>query len=218
MSDSKKSENIKEKAKETTAKAKEQLDSFIEKKPIDNIKLPLAAKIFAVLCIVQCVITAPLTYNYIVDFVQSIQDESILSQTASSIVMTVLFLSCTVITIALLIAIGVNMLLNRRRIAAVLSNIAAVTIIIASFTEVMVKGLTPEIYVQVITIVLLIALKSYLDPSLSKERKQHRHERDEQNKKEQESGNLGFHSDGRPKLNFFNLFWLFCIMCVVGYL
>ena len=120
--------------------------------------------------------------------------------------MTVIFLSCVVITVGLLIAIGVNMLLNRRRIAAVLSNIAAITIIIASFTEVMVKGLSPEIYVQIITIVLLIALKSYLDPTLSKERKRHRHERDEKNKREQESGNLGFHSDGRPKLNFFNLF------------
>ena len=218
MSESKKTENIKIKAKETTQKAKEQLDSIIEKKPIDNVKLPLPAKIFAVLCIIQCVITAPLAYNYIVDFIQSIQDQSILSQTASSIVMTIVFLSCVVITVGLLIAIGVNMLLNRRRIAAVLSNIAAITIIAASFTEVMVKGLSPEIYVQIITIVLLIALKSYLDPTLSKERKQHRHERDEQNKKEQEAGSLGFHKDGRPKLNFFNLFWLFCIMCVVGYL
>lgn len=132
--------------------------------------------------------------------------------------MTIIFLICEVATIGLLIGIGVNMLLNRRRIAAVLSNIAAITIIAGSFTEVMIKGLSPEIYVQIITIVLLVALKSYLDPTLSKERKQHRHERDEQNKKEQESGSLGFHSDGRPKLNFFNLFWLFFIMCIVGYL
>lgn len=69
MSNSKKSENIKEKAKETTQKAKEQLDSIIEKKPIDNIKLPLPAKIFAVLCIIQCVFTAPIAYNYIVEFI-----------------------------------------------------------------------------------------------------------------------------------------------------
>ena len=218
MSSEDKTNTIKKKAIETKTKAKEQLDSFIEKKPIDNVKLPLPAKIFAVLCIVQCVITAPIAYNYIAEFILTIKDESILTQTASSIVMTVFFLVCMVATIALLIAIGVNMLLNLRRMSAILSNIAAVTIIIASFSEVMVKGLSPEIYVQIITIVLLIALKSYLDPTLSKERKQHRHERDEQNKKEQESGNLGFHSDGRPKLNFFNLFWLFCIMCVVGYL
>ena len=207
-----------EKIKNIKEKVESQIDSIVEKKPIDNIKLPLPAKIFAVLCIVQCVITAPLAYNYIVDFIHNIQDESIFAQTASSIVMTVVFLSCVVITIALLIAIGVNMLLNRRRNAAVLSNIAVITIIIASFTEVMVKGLSPEIYIQIITIVLLIALKSYLDPSLSKERKKHRHDRDEQNKKEQESGNLGFHKDGRPKLNFFNLFWLFFIMCIIGYL
>ena len=69
MSDTKKSENIKQKAIKTTTKAKEQLDSIIEKKPIDNIKLPLPAKIFAVLCIVQCVITAPIAYNYILEFI-----------------------------------------------------------------------------------------------------------------------------------------------------
>lgn len=55
-------ENIKE-------KVESQIDSIIEKKPIDNIKLPLPAKIFAVMCIVQCVITAPLAYNYIAEFI-----------------------------------------------------------------------------------------------------------------------------------------------------
>lgn len=214
MSKSKKTENIKEKAKEKTQKAKEQFDSLMEKKPIDHVKLSLPAKIFGILCIVQCVITAPVAYNYIIDFVSSPKG----SITISSIVMNIAFLVCLVATIGLLIAIGVNMLLNRRRGAAILSNIAAITIIIASFSEVMVKGLTPEIYVQVLTIILLVALKSYLDPSLSKERKHHRQERNKQNKKEQESGSLGFHKDGRPKLNFFNLFWLFVIMCVVGYL
>ncbi len=213
MAETKKSENIKNKAKETTKKAKEQLDSIIEKKPIDNIKLSLPAKVFAVLCIVQCVITAPIAYNYIMDFLTN--PKSIL--TASSIIMHIVFLASLVATIGLLIAIGVNMLLNRRRIAAILSNIAAIMIIVASFTEIMVKGLSPEIYVQIITIILLVALKSYIDPTLSKERKAHRHERDESNKKEQKSGSLGFHKDGRPKLNFFNLFWLFFIMCIVGY-
>ena len=214
MSETKKTENIKEKAKETTQKAKEQFDSLIEKKPIDHVKLPLPAKIFGILCIVQCVITAPVAYNYILDFVYLPKS----SVTVSSIIMNITFLVCLVATIGLLIAVGVNMLLNRRRGAAILSNIAAITIILGSFNEVMVKGLTPEIYVQIITIVLLIALKSYLDPSLSKERKQNRKKRDDENKKAQKTGKLGFHSDGRPKLNFFNLFWLFVIMCVVGYL
>lgn len=218
MNESNKSENIKEKAKETTKKAIEQIDSIIEKKPIDNLKLPLAAKIFAVLCITQCVITAPIAYNYIIEFIWKVQDHSILAQTASSIILTICFLAGIVITIGLLIAIGVNMLLNLRRVAAILSNIAAVTIIIASFCEVVIKGLSPEIYIQIITIFLLVALKSYLDPTLSKERKQNRLKRDEKNKRDQESGNLGFHKDGRPKLNFFNLFWLFFIMCIVGYI
>ena len=55
-------ENIKE-------KVESQIDSIIEKKPIDKIKLPLPVKIFAILCIIQCVITAPLAYNYITEFI-----------------------------------------------------------------------------------------------------------------------------------------------------
>lgn len=199
--------NIKEIAKETSQKAKDQFDSIIEKKPIDKVKLPLPVKLFAILCIVQCVFTSPTAYNYIFEFINAIKDQSIQEQTASSIIMTICFLVFMVITIGLLIAIGVNMLLNLRHVSAVLANIACITIIVTSFTQIMVKGINEQIYIQLITLVLLVAVKSYLDPNLSEERKKNKQKKDEKLKKEQEDGYIGFHKeDGRPKLNYFNIF------------
>lgn len=212
MEKSEKNENIKE-------KAKLQIDSIIEKKPIDKIKLPRPARVLAVLCIVQCIISAPIAYSYVVGFIKGLEQGSFGEQATSSIIMYIVFLSGMILTIAFMIAIGVNMLLNRRRIAAVLSTISAITITIATFSDIMIVGITPVIYVLIVSIILLIALKSYLDPSLSKERKVHRDIRDQKIKEQSEKGNLGFNEkDGRPKMNYFNMFWLFFFMCILGYI
>lgn len=219
MKNTKSNNDLKQKAVETSEKAKEQIDSILEKKPIDYIKLPLAAKVFAILCIIQCVISAPIAYAYVVDFVTGLKNGSFGQHTISSIIMYSVFLCGMILTIAFMIAIGVNMLLNRRRAAAILATISAITITIATISDIMIVRITPVIYVLLISIILLIALKSYLDPSLSKERKAHKEFRDKMNKEAADNGNLGFNkNDGKPKLNYFNIFWMFFIMCIVGYI
>lgn len=194
-------------------------DPILNVKPMDNVTLPIPAKILAILCIVQCVVSAPIAYTYIIDFINGISNGSFSSKSASFIILYSVFLAGMAALICLLIGIGVTLLLNKRRNAAILTNLGAITTIIAVASDVMITGITPVTYILVLSIILMFVLKSYIDPSLSQERKLQKKLRNLEYKKEAEEGSLGFSKkeEGRPKLNYFNLFWLFFIMCIVGY-
>ena len=123
------------------------------------------------------------------------------------------------ILIALLIAIGINLLLNKRRVAAICSNTAAIATASVTVCSIMLAGVTPAIYILTLAIILLIVLKSHVDPSLSEERKLQSKLRELETKNKAEKGQLGFEEkEGLVKVNYFNMFWLFFISCIIGYI
>lgn len=213
MENEKKLEHIKKDAKAKAHKIKDDVTkkasgSTSRTSTFDKLELPLAAKVLAVLCIIQCVISAPVAYTYVIEFIDNIQAGYFSQHSTSTIICYVIFLSCMVITIALMIAIGVYMLLNKRRRAALIANICAIVVLVATISDIMVVGITPVIYILAISIILLVVLKSYLDPSLTRERKAHNIQKKLKDKKDAEQGHLGFSETDkdRPKLNYFNLF------------
>lgn len=198
---------------------KEASDSEQDLYPFDKIKLPLALKVLGIICIVQCILSAPVAYTYIVDFIYGLQNGSFGDHSTSFIILYSVFLAGMVALISLLIAIGVNLFLNKRRLAAKLSSAAAIVVAIATASDVMLVGVKPVIIVLILAIVLLIALKSYTDPSLSDERKLQNKLRDLENKSDTEDGSIGFDKEKDiVKINYFNIFWLFFIMCFIGYI
>lgn len=192
---------------------------IIDSNPLDKKKLSLWTKILAVLCIIQCVISAPIIYMYIIGFIEDITKGGYSNNSASTIITSIVFLVGTATMIALLIAIGVNLLLNKRRAAAININITIIVVITVIASDIMLVGVTPVVYILSFAIVLMILLKSYIDPSLDQERKLQRKLRDLENKKESEDGTIGFtKEDGLVKINYFNMFWLFFISCIIGYI
>lgn len=195
-------------------------DPIRDNTPMDKIILPLPMKILAVLCVVQCVVSAPVAYIYLTDFINGINSGFFSERSGTYFILYTCFLAGMIAIISLLIAIGVNLFLNKRRTSAILANITVVVLIISTICDIMIVGITPVIYILICGIILTFVLKTYIDPSLSGERKLQSKLRDMETKKEAEEGKLGFSEKdaSRPKINYFNLFWLFFIMCIVGYI
>lgn len=116
------------------------------------------------------------------------------------------------------IAVGILLVLRRLRAAHILSEISTLLLLGCALCELMLEGIKPLLLVFAVLAVVLIAMFTFMDPSLSEERKLQRKLRDMQVREEAMDGTLGRDETGRGyiALNFFNLFWLFVIGCFVG--
>lgn len=117
-----------------------------------------------------------------------------------------------------LIAVGILLLLNHIRIAHIVAEVAIVLLFGCALCELMLEGIKPLFIVFCVAGLILIAMFTYMDPSLSEERKLQRILRDMETREEAEEGTLGRDESGKGyiALNFFNLFWIFVIGALVG--
>ena len=114
--------------------------------------------------------------------------------------------------------LGVRILRGKRQRVALLCNIMIAITVVIGICQFMITGLSARLIPTAIAAALLIALQSYSDPSLRDERQLQFKLRQMETRTEAEEGTLGLDTTGRGyiKLNFFNLFWIFVIACVVG--
>lgn len=188
---------------------------------IDRKRLPLAVKVFGVLCLVAGGATAVLLTITIVTMVLEFTSGSLDVEASTATV--VIFVVETVLYTALatMFAIfGIRLLRNKRKHAA--HGTEAMIFILAAIIicSIMLNGLGANVIPHAVVAVFLIIMQSYLDPALAGERELRRKLRDMETREQAEDGTLGLDPTGRGyiTLNFFNLFWIFVVASVLGLL
>lgn len=183
-------------------------------------KIPLVLKVFGILLIVVGSLTvatiALSAFGISEGFTKSLSDYD-----TTTLVIFGVEVALTAVSGVLYIALGVYLLRNKRRLARHALETLIILDISLFLCDVMVYGFGLQgIIASLIRLVLAIALMVYIDPSLSEERELRRKLRDMETRERAEEGTLGRDETGKGyiELDFFNLFWIFVVCCVLGLL
>ncbi len=120
--------------------------------------------------------------------------------------------------VAMSILLGVRLLRNKRRGARHLAEAILVCTIGVTLCLMMLFGMSGYLIVPGLVIAAQIVLLSYIDPSLAEERELQRKLRKMELREDVEEGTLGLDETGKGyiRLDFFNIFWIFVVCCVLG--
>ena len=116
------------------------------------------------------------------------------------------------------VVFGISLLRDRRRHAALYAYLLVLLNVVIGIITIMLLGFRGHVVDPLIRIAILLVIATTVDPALNAERRLARERRYEETKREVEAGTLGRAKDGRGyiQLNFFNLFWVFTVCCVIG--
>ena len=187
--------------------------------PASNSKIPLPLKVFGILCIVSGAALVPVLALLIVGMVMALQQGAIVEELSAAAL--VIFVSDAVLMTvlsAMFVILGIPLLRDKRRRTAQIAEVMIVILILVILCDMMLSGLTPDLIPYGVVLVVLVALSRYVDPSLAEERELRRKLRDMETREAAEEGTLGRDETGKGfiALNFFNLFWIFVVCCVLG--
>ncbi|WP_102375063.1 putative ABC transporter permease [Raoultibacter massiliensis] len=187
--------------------------------PLDNRKIPLPLKIFGILCLIGGIAVLPLIGLLVFVMVEAFQ-EGMFSD--DSIVSNILFFAQIGLMAALtilFIILGARLMRNKRRGARQVAEVLMVLVILIVLCDMMLFGLNEDDIFYAVIFVILIALSSYIDPSLAEERELQRKLRLMEDRSQAELGDRAgrdLSGEGFITLNFFNIFWIFVVCCVIG--
>ena len=138
--------------------------------------------------------------------------------TITTLIISGIGLIVSVVLAVMFIILGVRLLRGQRKRAALIATIMIALEVVNIICQFMLSGLSTELIAPLVNMVILIVLQSYSDPSLSEERQLQRKLRKMETRTEAEEGTLGLDTSGKGyiKLNFFNIFWIFVICCMLG--
>ncbi len=182
-------------------------------------RIPLPLKVFGMLCVVSGAAIASVLALVIVGMALIVREGGLAGElsTATLVIFAAQTALMTVLA-ALFAVLGVRLLRDKQRGAAQLTEVMIVILILVALCDMMLGGLTLDLVPYGVVLVALIALQSYVDPSLAEERELQRKLRDMETREQAEDGTLGRDETGKGfiALNFFNLFWIFVVCCVLG--
>ncbi len=182
-------------------------------------KLPWPVKLFGILCVISGVTIASALTLFIIGMVMVLQ-QSELAQEITTTSLVIFGAEAVLMTLlaAMFAILGIRLLRDKRRGAAQLADTMIVVLILVVLCDIMLEGLSLALVPFGVVLVVLIALQSYVDPTLAEERELQRKLRDMETREQAEDGTLGRDETGRGyiALNFFNLFWIFVVCCVLG--
>lgn len=198
-------------AKHSKANAKEAIRSF-------NERTPLPLKILAALLLVGGLSQLSDVVHAVIGAIAAFQTEVFGDLSIVTRVLFVVFICCIVATFVSSLVLAVRLLQGKRRYARLTAELIIFLLIGDMLCTIMLYGISPWIIIYAVNMGILIAVLTYIDPTLSEERALQRRLRDMDARSEAEAGTLGRDKTGEGyiSLDFFNLFWIFTIACVFG--
>ena len=190
--------------------------------PLDLKAVPLPLKIFGVMCVVLGAVALPYIILELLASIEQFALGDLSGTTLSSAVIMVVQVALSAIFVVFSVFLGIRLLRNKRRHAALTANTLLVLAISVFLCEIMLRSLNASAIIFIVFVGVLIALSSFLDPSLSDERKLQRKLRKMENQIEAKElatqAGRDISGKGYITLNFFNIFWLFILSSVFGLL
>ena len=185
---------------------------------IDRKKLPLAVKIFGALCIAAALFGLVGLGESIWSAVEMLRHGTAPQIGLSSIMVVFIRLFDLALLAVAYMIIGVRLLRNQRRYAAIMLYAVYVLLILGALCSLMFYGMDPRLILYDVLLVLMICFQVYLDPGLRQERIDWFKKHENTLRKEQSEGTLGRDPSGKGflELNFFNLFWIFVVCSILG--
>lgn len=184
--------------------------------------IPLIIRVYGALCALDGIIALPLMGAYfgIILYRLAIGQESALigSDLTLTFTMTAIGSVLTFISSVALIIFGWTLLKSYRRDAGRWAYALIVMTVGQILIDVMLQGIGVHLIRPAIQLAILTGLSTTIDPTLREERELQRHLRDLEDRVAAAGGMLGrdLTGEGYIKLNFFNLFWVFMVCCVLG--
>lgn len=184
--------------------------------------IPLIIRVYGALCALDGVVALPLMGAYfgIMVYRLAVGQESVLigSNLTLTVTMTAIGSVLAFVSSVALILFGWALLKNYRRDAGRWAYALIVMTIGQILIDIMLQGIGVHLIRPMIQLGILVALSATIDPTLRQERELQRHLRDLEDRVAAAGGMLGrdLTGEGYIKLNFFNLFWVFMVCCVLG--
>ena len=192
-------------------------------KPDDKVgKIPLAYRLYGLFSVLLGIYTLFAAAVFAALMAWALQEDPSLIIVGTDPTLPVVLLAISyMVTFAnaiALIVFGRSLRKSRRRNAARWSHALIAASVVQMLLKIMVQGVDTTLVPDVVQLLLLIAVSVTVDPSLREERALKRHVRDMVDREAAEEGLLGRDVEGKGyiELNFFNLFWVFVICCVLG--
>lgn len=190
--------------------------------PAEPGKVPVYMKAFAALCFVDGILSLPvllLFYGIIILAIYTgVDGITIGTDITLTVTVTIFGAVLELVTSIALIVFGRMLWKSKRRHAARWANVLAVLTVGQILVQIMLGGIDAQLIRPIVQLIILAVISITVDPSLRRERKLQRHLRDYVDREAAEEGMLGrdLSGEGYIKLNFFNLFWVFFVCCVLG--
>ena len=185
-------------------------------------RMPLAYRIYGLFCVLLGVYTLLAVVVFAALMTWALQTDPSMIVVGTDPTLPVVLLAISyVVTFAngiALIVFGRMLRRGSRRSAARVSHALVAASVVQVLFKLMLQGADVTLVPDVVQILLLVAVSVTVDPSLRRERALERHVRDMVDREAAEEGMLGRDVEGRGyiELNFFNLFWVFVVCCVLG--
>ena len=185
-------------------------------------KIPLVIKVYAILCILTGVSTLPSVAAFMWQVITSLVNGNAAEKLGDNMLVAIGLIVAGIMLSAasavILIIFGLDLIKNQRRNAARLSYILIAFTVIELLVDVMLQGIGPFLLRPAIQLVILVALSATVDPTLRQERELQRRLQEMLDRDAAAEGMLGRDETGEGyiKLNYFNLFWVFFVCCILG--
>ena len=185
-------------------------------------KIPLIVKVYGFLCMADGIVTVPMVFLFlgILWWAMSARPDlvSIGSDPTLPVILTAVSIVVSLGNGIALIIFGHSLLKNRRRNAARWSHALIATTLVQIILRIMLEGIGTNLIADAIQLVIVLTLSVTVDPQLRHERHMKQVMRDLTDREAARAGMLGRDLEGKGyiELNFFNLFWVFTVCCVLG--